>query len=40
MKIIESFSADDTFQVGKEIGQNAAPGSVYTLIGDLGVGKT
>lgn len=40
MKIIESFSANDTFRVGKEIGKNATPGSVYTLIGDLGVGKT
>lgn len=40
MKIIESYSAGDTFQIGKEIGQNAIPGSVYTLIGDLGVGKT
>lgn len=40
MKIIETFSAKETFQVGKEIGQNANPGSVYTLIGDLGVGKT
>ena len=40
MKIIESYSAEETFQVGKELGQNAAPGSVFTLIGDLGVGKT
>ena len=40
MKIIESFSAEETFAIGKEIGQNASPGSVYTLIGDLGVGKT
>ena len=40
MKIIESYSAEETFQIGKEIGQNATPGSVYTLIGDLGVGKT
>ena len=40
MKIIESYSADDTFSIGKEIGENAKPGSVYTLIGDLGVGKT
>lgn len=40
MKIIESYSAGDTFQIGKEIGQTAVPGSVYTLIGDLGVGKT
>lgn len=40
MKFIESYSAEETFQIGKEIGQNAMPGSVYTLIGDLGVGKT
>ncbi len=40
MKIIESYSADETFCVGKEIGETATPGSVYTLIGDLGVGKT
>lgn len=40
MKIIESYSAKDTFSIGKEIGENATPGSVYTLIGDLGVGKT
>lgn len=40
MKIIESYSAGETFRIGKEIGQNATPGSVYTLIGDLGVGKT
>ncbi len=40
MKIIESFSAKETFSVGKKIGQNATTGSVYTLIGDLGVGKT
>lgn len=40
MKIIESYSADETFRVGKEIGQTAKPRSVYTLIGDLGVGKT
>ena len=37
---IESFSSEDTFNIGYEIGKNAAPGSVYTLIGDLGVGKT
>jgi len=40
MKIIESFSPEDTFALGREIGQNAVPGAVYTLIGDLGVGKT
>ncbi|MBP3604770.1 MAG: tRNA (adenosine(37)-N6)-threonylcarbamoyltransferase complex ATPase subunit type 1 TsaE [Lachnospiraceae bacterium] len=40
MKIIESFQPEDTFSLGKEIGQAAHPGEVYTLIGDLGVGKT
>lgn len=37
---IESFSAADTFAFGKKIGEEAEPGQVYTLIGDLGVGKT
>ncbi len=38
--IIESFCAEDTFSFGKTIGESAVPGQVYTLIGDLGVGKT
>ncbi len=38
--IIESFRAEDTFELGKKLGQNAKPGDVYTLVGDLGVGKT
>ena len=38
--IYESFDAKDTFLIGKKIGENANPGQVYTLIGDLGVGKT
>lgn len=36
----ESLSAGDTFDLGEKIGKEAVPGSVYTLIGDLGVGKT
>lgn len=36
----ESFSPKDTFQIGRRIAENARPGEVYTLIGDLGVGKT
>ena len=40
MKIIDSYSAKETYQIGEEIGRNSKPGSVYTLIGDLGVGKT
>ena len=39
-KIIETFSPEETFAVGKEIASKAKPGQVYTLIGDLGVGKT
>ena len=38
--IFESYSAEDTFAFGKKIGEEAKPGQVYTLIGDLGVGKT
>jgi len=38
--IFESFSEKDTFELGVKIGREAIPGDVYTLIGDLGVGKT
>ena len=38
--IIESHSAEETALLGEKIGREAAPGDVYTLIGDLGVGKT
>lgn len=40
MKVIESFNPEDTFALGKKIGEEAKEGAVYTLIGDLGVGKT
>lgn len=36
----DSYSAEETFAFGKKIGEEAQPGQVYTLIGDLGVGKT
>ncbi len=36
----ESLCPKDTFEIGKRIGEAAQPGQVYTLIGDLGVGKT
>ena len=39
-KIIESFSPEDTLELGRKMGREAQPGEVYTLIGDLGVGKT
>lgn len=40
MKEAESFRPEDTFALGKAIGEGAKAGEVYTLIGDLGVGKT
>mgnify|MGYP006335767039 FL=1 len=40
IKIIESFFFFLTLELGREMGRNAKPGDVYTLIGDLGVGKT
>lgn len=40
MKIIESYRPEDTYALGQKIGKEAVAGSVYTLIGDLGVGKT
>lgn len=38
--IKETFSPEETFAFGKWIGENALLGQVYTLVGDLGVGKT
>ena len=38
--VIESFSEEDTLKAGETIGKNAKPGQIYTLSGDLGVGKT
>ncbi len=40
MNIIETFSAGETLALGQKIGRMAKAGEVYTLIGDLGVGKT
>ena len=37
---IESFSERDTYELGKRLGEKARPGQIYTLDGDLGVGKT
>ncbi len=39
-KVLETFSAEETFAYGKSLGEQAQPGQVCTLIGDLGVGKT
>ena len=39
-RTIETNSPEETFALGRQIGEQAKPGEVYTLIGDLGVGKT
>lgn len=38
--IIETRTPEETFALGKKIGEQACPGQIYTLNGDLGVGKT
>ena len=38
--IIESNSPEETLALGRRLGAAAKPGEVYTLLGDLGVGKT
>lgn len=39
-KVIETWSSKETFAVGEILGHEAKPGEIYTLNGDLGVGKT
>ena len=38
--IIETNSERETYELGVRMGREAKAGQVYTLIGDLGVGKT
>lgn len=38
--IYETLSFEETFELGKKIGQKAQPGQIICLDGDLGVGKT
>ena len=38
--IIETNSEKETYAFGLELGKKAHAGQVYTLVGDLGVGKT
>ena len=40
MKIIETNNPEETFALGRQIGQQSKAGEVYTLVGNLGVGKT
>jgi len=39
-QILDSFSEKETFQIAKELAEQAKPGEAYCLSGDLGVGKT
>ena len=38
--VIETRSPEETFRLGVQLGEEACPGQVFTLTGDLGVGKT
>lgn len=38
--IYETYSPEETRSLGRQIGERAMPGELYTLTGDLGVGKT
>ena len=38
--IFETYEASETFALGERIGRAAKAGQVYTLVGDLGTGKT
>lgn len=38
--VIESWKPEDTFELGRKLGEEAGPSSVYCLNGDLGAGKT
>lgn len=38
--IYESFGPEETYALGKSLGEKAEAGQVYCLNGDLGVGKT
>lgn len=37
---IETYAAIETYQFGEKLGKLVKPGDVFSLIGDLGVGKT
>lgn len=38
--IKETFGPEETYRLGKSLGQQASKGQIYCLDGDLGVGKT
>lgn len=40
IRVIETFSAEETLKLGEQMGREVKTGTVCTLVGDLGVGKT
>jgi tRNA threonylcarbamoyladenosine biosynthesis protein TsaE len=40
MRVIESHSPAETYELGRRIGLGAKPGQIFCLNGDLGTGKT
>ena len=38
--VIETYQEKETYELGRRLGAEAKAGQVYTLVGDLGVGKT
>lgn len=39
-QVFHSHSPEETYSLGRQLGEKCEPGQVYTLTGDLGVGKT
>ena len=40
MTVFETWKPEETYELGKKMGEDAVPGQVICLNGDLGVGKT
>lgn len=40
MQIEDSYTEQQTYALGQELGRQAQPGSIFCLVGDLGTGKT
>ncbi len=38
--VVETYSAQETYELGKRLGREARAGEIYCLDGDLGTGKT
>jgi len=38
--VYETKRPEETYELGRQLGEKAEPGTIYCLEGDLGVGKT